>query len=61
VFLVTVINATTLEFPALAVAGFDFAAIGVVTGDLVIGFRRIAFQVRFRTLTDLKTNGITPV
>lgn len=60
-FLVTVINATTLEFPALAVAGFDFAAVGVVQGDLVIGFRRIAFQVRFRTLTDTKTNGITPV
>ena len=60
-FLVTVIDATTLEFPAVGVAGFDFTAVGVVSGQLVVGFRRIAFQVRFRSLTDEKTNAIVPV
>ena len=60
-FLVTAINATTLEFPPIAVAGFDFATVGAITGTVVIGFRRIAFQVRFRTVTDDKTNGIVPV
>ncbi len=60
-FTVTVIDAVTLEFPPLAVAGFDFTAIGVVPGNVTIGFRRIAFHVRFRSLTDEKTNGITPV
>jgi len=60
-FTVTVIDATTLEFPPIGTAGFDFTAVGAVNGDLVIGFRRVAFQVRFRTLTDVKTNGITPV
>lgn len=60
-FIVTVIDANTLEFPPTATAGFNFAAIGVVPGTVVIGFRRIAFTVRFRSLTDDKTNGITPV
>ena len=48
-FLVTVIDPMILEFPPLAVVGFDFAHVGIVQGNLVI--RRIR-QIYDSTLTD---------
>lgn len=61
-FLLTSINATTLEFPPLATAGFDFSAIlTAVPGELTIGFRRVAFTLRFRTVVNRVTNRIVPV
>lgn len=60
--LVTVIDANILEFPAIGISGFDFTGIGgAIPGELTVGFRRIAFSMRFRSLTDLKTNQITAV
>jgi hypothetical protein len=61
-FLVTSINANTLEFAPLAAVGFDFTAVlTAVPGNLVVGFRRIAFSVRFRTIVNMETNRIIPV
>lgn len=61
-FLLTSINATTLEFPPLAVAGFDFSGVlTAVPGELTIGFRRVAFTLRFRTVVNRVTNRIIPI
>jgi len=59
--LVTAIDAVTLEFAAIGVVGFDFVGVGAVPGNLTIGFRRVAFTMRFRSVTDGKTNRIVPV
>lgn len=61
-FLITVIDATTLEFPAVGVAGFDFSGvITAVPGEITVGFRRIAFTIRFRSIKNKQTNRIVPV
>lgn len=58
--MVTVIDATTLEFSAAA--GFDFAGVlTAVPGNAFIGERGIRFSMRFRTLVNIKTNTIVPV
>lgn len=59
--LLTAIDAVTLEFPAAGIVGFSFAGVGVVPGNLTIGFRRVAFTMRFRSVTDERTNRIVPV
>jgi hypothetical protein len=59
--LVTVIDANTLEFPAVGVVGFDFTGVGAITATVTIGFRRIAFVVRFRSIEDIRTNRIVHV
>lgn len=59
--LLTAISSTVLEFPAAAIVGFSFASVGVVQGNLTIGFRRVAFTMRFRSITDERTNRIVPV
>lgn len=59
--LLTAISATILEFPAAGIVGFDFSGVGVVQGNLTIGFRRVAFTMRFRSITDERTNRIVPV
>lgn len=61
-FLVRVINTTVLEFRAPGVVGFDFLTLAVPTpGQLLIGYRHIAFTMRFRSLTDGDTNTIVAV
>lgn len=60
--LMRVIDATTLEFRDAATVGFDFTTLGVATpGRLLVGFRRIAFTMRFRSITPRITNQIIPV
>jgi len=60
--LVTVIDATTLEMYPSANIGFDFTnVLTAVPGTLLIGFRRIAFTIRFRCISDEETNRIIPV
>lgn len=59
--LLTAITTTILEFPAAGIVGFDFTGVGVVQGNLTIGFRRVAFTMRFRSITDERTNRIVPV
>ena len=61
-FLLRVINANTLEFRAPAVVGFDFTTVLVpVPGTMLVGYRRIAFTMRFRSLLEGETNTIVPV
>lgn len=48
------------EFTFDAGAGFNFLAVGAVSGSLVVGNRRIAFVIRFRSIIDVETNGIVP-
>ena len=59
--LLTAITSTILEFPASGIVGFDFSGVGVVQGNLTIGYRRVAFTMRFRSITDERTNRIVPV
>lgn len=60
--LMRVVNANTLEFRAAADVGFDFTTLAVATpGTLLVGYRRIAFTIRFRSLLPKETNQITPV
>lgn len=60
--LVRVISTTVLEFRAAAVVGFDFTTLLTATqGNLLIGFRRMAFTMRFRSITPEETNQIVPV
>lgn len=60
--LLRVINANTLEFRAAGVVGFDFLGLVPATpGQLLIAFRRLAFTIRFRSLTPNITNRIIPV
>lgn len=61
--LMTVIDATTLEFKSGALVptpAIDLIGAGGFTAKLTIGFRRIAFMIRFRTITDKTTNFINP-
>jgi len=61
-FLVDVLGPTLLQFQVAAVTGFDFTNVAVpVQGKLVVGFRRVAFTVRFRSISDTETNRIFPV
>jgi len=60
--LVRVISTTVLEFRALATVGFNFTTLlTATTGSLLVGFRRIAFVLRFRSITPEDTNQIVPV
>lgn len=60
--LVKVIDQFTLEFNAILLEGFDFSTIGTaIPGKFLVGYRRIAFGVRYRTITDVETNRIIPV
>ena len=60
--LVRVHSPSTLEFRAPGTVGFDFTSVaGGTSGQLLIGFRRISFTMRFRCLSSEETNTIVPV
>jgi hypothetical protein len=58
--LLTATTTTQLQF-APAVLVFDVPFVPATSGTLVIGVRRIAFTIRFRTLSSETTNQIVPV
>jgi hypothetical protein len=61
-YMMTPISATVLEFPPIGVTGFDFTAVvAPLSGTLTIGYRRIAFKMRFRSIVNKETNRIVPV
>lgn len=60
--LVRAVDTTTFEFRAAVDTGFDFTTITTaVPGSLLIGFRRTAFTMRFRSISDGRTNDIVAV
>lgn len=56
--MVNVIDANTIEFDSTA--GVDFALVTSGSGVLGINFRRIAFEMRFRSIVSSITNYIAP-
>lgn len=60
--LVNVTNTTTLTFDPIGTTGFDFTNVTTaVPGTFLVGFRRIAFTIRFRSTSEKETNTIVAV
>jgi hypothetical protein len=59
--MVTALNATTIQLTNTPQAVFPAFGLPLPTATMVVGYRRIAFEMRFRTVSPTVTNGILPV